>query len=136
MRYNTPHINHKVKFVSVNTFNIFEDKVKSYICNRQAVCFNNYVTTLASKLFTYSQIKNNSNDELLRILENIKPSLKSIKSYIRNGALNVNGRESNISNMHDKTFRENKLELINNPKITVKSLADINKDDFIIDDDL
>ena len=96
MRYNELNRNQKMNFVSVNVFNLFEDKVKSYLYNRQSVGFNNYVSILSSKIFSYSQVKNKNKEELLSIIENISPSLKLIKRYIRDGFASLNGIEIDL----------------------------------------
>lgn len=96
MRYNELNRSQKMNFVSVNAFNLFEDKVKSYLYNRQSVGFNNYVSILSSKIFSYSQVKNKNKEELLSIIENISPSLKLIKRYIRDGFASLNGIEIDL----------------------------------------
>lgn len=130
MLYNRFTHNQKTKFVSVNTFNIFKDRVNSYLYSRQSICFSNYVCLLSSKLFPKSQIINKSNEEMLAVLEDIKPSLKSIKNYIKSGFVSVNGIETNLLNI-------NKLKSVNNKKNINKKQKDVLiYDDSVIEEDI
>lgn len=135
MRYNELSNNRNIDFVTVNTFNIFEDKIKSYLYDRQVVGFNDYVSLLSSKLFSYSQLKNKKREELLDIIESISPSLKLIKKYIKDGFTVLDGFELEVSDIDDI----NNLNNINN-KIISKEESMLNQSnlssDFIIEDDI
>lgn len=101
MRYNELTFSKKRSFVSVNAFNVFEDKVKSYLYSRQSIGFNNYVSTLGAKMFSYNQLKNKSREEILDIIETISPSLVSLKKYIRDGYASSNGKEIELYKIKD-----------------------------------
>lgn len=96
MRYNDLSFSKKRNFVSVNAFNVFEDKIKSYLYSRQSVGFNNYVALLGSKLFSYNQTINKNREEILDILETIRPSLKSVRAYLKEGYTTSNGTELSL----------------------------------------
>ena len=130
MRYNELNRSQKVNFVSVNTFNLFEDKVKSYLYNRQSVGFNNYVSTLSSKIFSYSQIKNKNKEELLSIIENISPSLKLIKKYIKDGFTSLNGIEIELHDIGNiNKYNEYKVNATETQIIRIS-------DDSIVEEDI
>lgn len=135
MRYNELSRNRDVNFVSVNTFNIFEDKIKSYLYDRQTVGFNDYISFLASKLFSYSQLKNKKKEELLDIIESISPSLKLIKKYIKNGFTVLNGFEVEVNDINN--IRD--INNINSNNIAIKEVG-FNQtnvsSDFVIEEDI
>lgn len=129
IRYNELNSNREVNFVSVNTFNIFEDKIKSYLYDRQSTGFNDYISFLASKLFSYSQLKNKKKEELLDIIESISPNLKLIKKYIKNGFTVLNGFEVEVNDINN----------INSNNISIKEtrLNQTNiSSDFVIEEDI
>lgn len=131
MRYNELNRSQKVSFVSVNTFNLFEDKVKSYLYNRQSVGFNNYVSTLSSKIFSYSQIKNKNKEELLSIIENISPSLKLIKKYIKDGFTSLNGIEIELHDIGDiNKYNEYKVNTTEAQTIRISDDSVVEEEDI------
>ena len=135
MRYNEISRNRNINFVSVNTFNIFEDKIKSYLYDRQSSSFNNYISFLASKLFSYSQVKNKKREELLEIIESISPSLKHMKKYIKDGFTVLNGFELEVNDINSI----NDIKNINNVDI-IKKESMLNQSslssDFIVEEDI
>lgn len=127
MRYNELSFSKKRNFVSVNAFNIFEEKLKSYIYSRQSIGFNNYVSLLGSKLFSYNQVKNKSREEILDIIETISPSLISVKKYIKEGYASSNGKEVDIYKITD-------FNKINEPATFTEKQFIINLTDDIEED--
>ena len=131
MRYNELSFNKRINFVSVNAFNVFEDKLKSYIYSRQSIGFNNYVSTLGSKLFSYNQVKNKSREEILDIVEKISPSLMPLKKYIKEGYASSNGSEVEIYKIKDF----NNIDIVEDKiKYTTPSQPTIILDDELYDD--
>ena len=129
MKYNELNRSRHVNLVSVNVFNIFEDRIKSYLYTRQANGFNDYVSLLSSKLFSPSQVKNRKREDLLSIIEEISPSLKLVKKYIRDGFTVLNGLESEVHNLDNiRNLKDNDAKLKHN-NLTLAS-------DFIIEEDI
>lgn len=127
MRYNELSFGKKINFVSVNVFNIFEEKIKPYIFNRQSIGFNNYVSMLGSKLFSYNQVKNKSREEILEIIEIINPSLLSLKKYIREGYASLNGKEIDIYEITN--FKDiDKLVVATQEELIINFKDDIEED--------
>ena len=100
MRYNELTFSKKRNFVSVNAFNIFEDKIKSYLYSRQSSGFNNYVSLLGAKLFSPNQVKNKNREEILDIIESIRPSMKFLKKQIKEGYMIANGQEIELCKLN------------------------------------
>lgn len=135
IKYNELTRNRDTRFVSVNVFNIFEDRVKSYLYTRQSSGFNDYISLLSSKLFSASQIKNKKREELLDIIEDISPSLKLIKRYIKDGYTVLNGFESEVHNINDLNNLNNSNHLnIDNAK--ANHFAFNMTSDFVIEEDI
>lgn len=127
--YNQLSLNNQKTFVKVNTFNIHEEKIKNYFYDRQACAFNNYILLLSSKVFSITMVQNKKQDELLRIMEDMSPNLKSLRKYIKDGFTVKKGFEIEISDMEKDV----------NASICTKELdADINNPIFgeCIDEDL
>lgn len=99
MRYNNLICSTQPVFVSANVFNLYEDKIRSYLFNRQFKGFNNYVFALGSKLFSHNQLKNKKKEEILSIINEISPSLKSIEKSIKHGYTSLEGVEIELNDV-------------------------------------
>lgn len=127
MRYNELTFSRKKSFVSVNAFNIFEDKIKSYLYSRQSVGFNNYVSLLGTKLFPCSQVKNKNREEILDIIETINPNLGLLKKYIKEGYASSNGIEIELYKINDLNNIQ-EVETSINVESIIDSFNDVEED--------
>lgn len=128
MRYNELTFSKKRSFVSVNAFNIFEDKIKSYLYSRQSVGFNNYVSILGSKLFSYNQVKSKSREDVLDIIETISPNLKFLRKHIKEGYASSNGKEIALYRINDLSSLNEIADINNNTEQIIASYDSIEED--------
>lgn len=84
-------IHNTVIYTKINIFNIFDNKIKSYINHRQSQGFNNYLRYCSYKYLKYSDVYKKNKLELLDILKSIKPFSQYKLNYIKNGQIYKQG---------------------------------------------
>ena len=94
-------------------FNIFDNKVKSYIAHRQSQGFNNYLRYCTLRYLKFKDSYRKSSYELLEILQSKKQFSPYKINYVKNGMMYKEGFLVDISNV-DKDIKEfNKSNAIN-----------------------
>lgn len=92
-------------YTKVNVFNIFDNKVKSYINHKQTQGFNNYLRYCTSRYLKFKDSYRKSSNELFEILQS-KRQFSSYKiNYIKNGMMFKEGYDVNIATM-DKDVKD------------------------------
>lgn len=101
-------------YTKVNVFNIFDNKIKSYISHRQSQGFNNYLRYCTSRYMNFKDSYRKSSYELFEMLQ-IKRPFSSYKThYVKNGLICKEGIVVDIANL-DKDINEmNNLKTIKN----------------------
>lgn len=110
---NQSYIADDIIYTKVNVFNIFDNKVKSYIAHRQSQGFNNYLRYCTLRYLKFKDSYRKSSYELLEILQSKKQFSPYKINYVKNGMMYKEGFLVDISNV-DKDIKEfNKSNAIN-----------------------
>lgn len=115
-----------VIYTKVNVFNIFDNKVKSYINHRQTQGFNNYLRYCTSKYLRFKDSYRKNSLELFEILQS-KRQFSSYKiNYIKNGMMFKEGYNVNIATM-DKDVKDLGIKKMND---VIQIVSDSGLDDI------
>lgn len=103
----------KLIYIKVNTFNIFDNKLKTYIKHRQIQGFNSYLRYYSSRYFNFSEYYGKSMYELFEKIKSVKIFSDSRINYIKNGFIYKQGCVVDISDL-DKNIKDIKKQYKNN----------------------
>lgn len=79
--------NNNLIYIKVNVFNIFDNKVKSYISHRQSQGFNNYLRYCTARYLNFKDSYKKNSYELFEILKTLRPFSSYKINYIKNGMI-------------------------------------------------
>lgn len=118
------NINGNLIYPKINVFNIFDNKIKSYVCHRQNQGFNNYLRYSISKYMKFSESYKKNKYEILEILNSIKPISKSKLEYIKNGFIYKEGYLIGFTDL-DKTSKDIKNKYIQDSIVQISENTEI-----------
>lgn len=113
-------------YVKVNVFNIFDNKIKSYICHRQSQGYNNYLRYCTSRYMSFKDSYRKNSQELFELLKSIRPFSSYKLHYIKNGFICKEGYAVDLANLD----KEVKVEPKKNDNLSIKIVDEIELDDI------
>ena len=116
---NQLYVTNDVIYTNVNVFNIFDNKIKSYIAHRQSQGFNNYLRYCTSRYLRFKDSYRKSSLELLEILQSKRQFSAYKINYVKNGMMYKEGFSVDISNI-DRDIKEfNSSNTLNDVKLNI-----------------
>lgn len=88
-------------YIKVNVFNIFDNKIKSYISHRQSQGFNNYLRYCTTKYLRFKDSYRKNPYELFEIIQSIRPFSSYKLHYVKNGLICKEGLPIHFANLDD-----------------------------------
>ena len=125
---NQSYIANDTIYTKVNVFNIFDNKIKSYISHRQSQGFNNYLRYCTSRYLKFKDTYRKNSYELLEILQSKKQFSSYKINYIKNGMMYKEGFIVDISNVDKDIKSFNNVNVVNNKKLNI--VNEISYDDI------
>lgn len=105
-------------YAKINVFNIFDNKIKSYISHRQSQGFNNYLRYCTARYLRFKDSYRKSPYELFEILKSIKPFSSYKLHYVKNGLICKSGFVIDFKDL-DKDVDAKKNEKNTMPLISI-----------------
>lgn len=115
-------------YAKINVFNIFDNKIKSYISHRQSQGFNNYLRYCTSRYLKFKDSYKKNPCELFEILKSIRPFSSYKLHYVKNGFICKEGYIIDFANIDSDVKIENKNK--NNVSLAVQIIEDVELDDI------
>ena len=113
-------------YAKINVFNIFDNKIKSYISHRQSQGFNNYLRYCTSRYLKFKDSYKKSSYELFELLKSIRPFSSYKLHYVKNGFICKEGYVIDFANL-DKDV---KIESKKSTNKSVQIIEDVELDDI------
>lgn len=113
-------------YAKINVFNIFDNKIKSYISHRQSQGYNNYLRYCTSRYLRFKDSYRKSPCELFELLKSIRPFSSYKLHYIKNGFICKEGHIIDFADL-DKDV---KIEQKTNTNLSVQIVEDVELDDI------
>lgn len=113
-------------YAKINVFNIFDNKLKSYISHRQSQGYNNYLRYCTSRYLRFKDSYRKSPCELFELLKSIRPFSSYKLHYIKNGFICKEGYIIDFADL-DKDV---KIEQKTNTNLSVQIVEDVELDDI------
>lgn len=120
------NISGNLVYTKVNVFNIFDNKIKSYISHKQSQGFNNYLRYCASKYLRFKDTYRKNSYELFELIKSIKPFSSYKTHYVKNGFIFKQGYAIDFADLDKDIKKENKV----NNDMLIHITEDIELDDI------